>query len=97
MKASINKNRKKKPPLLNKEMQYRVAMFLQDYPPKAFNQELRNLFIDYLVNRHKVSHRIKSEMVVEAIWDLIRLLDRAADCWEHRDTDEIIEQYQSRQ
>lgn len=96
MKPAVNKNRKRKSPLLNKEMQYRVAMFLQDYPPKVFNRELRNLFIDYLVNRHQVSHRIKSKMVVEGIWDLIRLLDHADDCWELRDTDEIIEQYQSR-
>lgn len=97
MKPLVNKNRKRKSPLLNREMQYRMAMFLQDYPPKVFNRELRNLFIDYLVNRHHVSHRIKSEMIVEGVWDLIRLLDHAADCWEHRDADEIIEQYQSRQ
>jgi hypothetical protein len=35
-------------------------------------------------------------MVVEGIWDLICVLDNAADCWEYRDTDEIIIQYHGR-
>lgn len=73
-----------------------MAMFLQDHPPKAFSRELRNLFFDYLVNRHHISHRINNQLVVEGIWDLIRVLDHASDCWEHRDTDEIIDLYHGR-
>jgi hypothetical protein len=96
MKTSAKKKLTKKPPLLHREVQYRMAMFLQHYPPKEFNRQFRNLFIDYLVKRHQISHRIDAEMVVEGIWDLIRLLDHAADCWEYRDTNEIINQYRGR-
>lgn len=96
MKASVKK-RSRKTPLLHKEIQYRMAMFLQDYPPREFNRELRNVFIDFLRERHHVSHRINNQMVVDGIWDLIRVLDHAADCWEWRDTDDIINQYRGRQ
>lgn len=93
MNASTKRKQTRKPPLLHREVQYHMAMFLQDYPPKEFNRELRNVFIDFLRERHHVSHRIDNKMVVEGIWDLIRVLDHAADCWEYRDTDEIIIQY----
>jgi hypothetical protein len=96
MKPSAKRKQTRKPPLLHREVQYRVAMFLQDYPPKEFNRELRNVFIDFLRERHHVSHRIDNQMVVEGIWDLIRVLDHAADCWEYRDTDEIIIQHHGR-
>lgn len=96
MKASTKRKQTRKPPLLHREVQYHMAMFLQDYPPKEFNRELRNVFIDFLRERHHVSHRIDNKMVVEGIWDLIRVLDHAADCWEYRDADEIIIQYHGR-
>lgn len=96
MKASTKRKQTRKPPLLHREVQYHMAMFLQDYPPKEFNRELRNIFIDFLRERHHVSHRIDNKMVVEGIWDLIRVLDHAADCWEYRDTDEIIIQHHGR-
>jgi hypothetical protein len=65
MKASAKRKRTRKPPLLPREVQYHMAMFLQDYPPKEFNRELRNVFIDFLRERHHVSHRIDDQMVVE--------------------------------
>jgi hypothetical protein len=96
MKTLPKTKRPKKPPLLHRDVQYHVAMFLQEYPPKKFNREFRNVFIDFLRERQHVSHRIDNKMVVEGIWDLIRVLDHAADCWEYRDIDEIIDQYHGR-
>lgn len=96
MKGSTKRKQTRTLPLLHREVQYHIAMFLQDYPPKEFSRELRNVFIDFLRERHHVSHRIDNQMVVEGIWDLIRVLDHAADCWEYRDTDEIIIQYHGR-
>lgn len=96
MKTSSKKKQARKPPLLHREVQYHMAMFLQDYPPGQFNRELRNVFIDFLRERHHVSHRINNKMVVDGIWDLIRVLDHATDCWEWRDTDDIINQYHGR-
>lgn len=97
MKTTSKKKRVRRTPLLHWQVQYRMAMFLQDYPPREFNRELRNVFIDFLRERHHVSHRINNQMVVDGIWDLIRVLDHAADCWEWRDTDDIINQYRGRQ
>lgn len=69
MKASAKRKQTRNPPLLHREVQYHMAIFLQDYPPKKFNRELRNVFIDFLRERHRVSHRIDNKMVVEGIWD----------------------------
>lgn len=96
MKTSTKRKRPRKPLLLQREVQYHIAMFLQNYPPKEFSREFRNVFIDFLRERHHVSHRINNKMIVDGIWDLLRVLDHAVDCWEYRDTDEIIIQYHGR-
>jgi hypothetical protein len=40
MKASAKRKRIRRTPLQPRELQYHMAMFLQDYPPKEFNREL---------------------------------------------------------
>lgn len=93
MKTAVKKKRVKTP-LLDRKVQYHMAMFLQNYPPREFNREFRNMFLEYLTYRGGgYNHRVNREKVIEGIWDLMRVLDEACDCWEYRDTDEIIIQY----
>lgn len=51
------------------------------------------MFIEYLVHRRHYNVRLNEEMILEGVWDLIRVLDEAENHWEYRDTDEIIDQY----
>lgn len=88
--------RKRKParaPFLHRDVEYKFAMFLQDFPPREFNRQFRNMFIEYLVHRRHYNVRLNEEMILEGVWDLIRVLDEAENHWEYRDTDEIIDQY----
>lgn len=74
-----------------------MAMFLQHYPPKEFNREFRNMLLEYLTHRGGgYNIRVNREKVIEGIWDLMLVLDEAEDCWEWRDTDDIINQYRGR-
>lgn len=70
-----------------------MAMFLQHFPPKEFNREFRNMFLDYLVYHSGMNYRVDREMMIEGVWDLMRVLDEAEDQWEYRDIDEIINKY----
>lgn len=54
---------------------------------------LRDVFIDYLVERGHKNVRIDLELMTKGIWDLMRVLDEAENHWEIRDTEEIIELY----
>lgn len=97
MKApSKTKTKKIAEPLLHRAVQYKLAMFLQHYPPREFNREFRNMFIGYLASHNGTNYRMNREMIIEGIWDLIRVLDEAEDRWSRRDCDEIISQYHGR-
>ena len=93
MNKKTNKRKIYVDPLLHNEVQYRFAMFLQDFPPREFNRMLRDVFIDYLVERGHKNVRIDLELMTRGIWDLMRVLDEAENHWEIRDTEEIIELY----
>lgn len=81
-------------PFLHRKVQYQFAMFLQHFPPKEFNREFRNMFIDYLIYRHSgINYRLDREMMIEGIWDLMRVLDEAENHWKFRDNDDIINKY----
>lgn len=80
-------------PLLHKDVQYRLALFLQDFPPREFNRGLRDLFIEYLVERSHKNIRINVDLMTKGLWDLMAVLDEAENHWEVRDTEEIIELY----
>lgn len=90
-----SKNRRKQPrdPFLHRTVQYKFAMFLQHFPPKEFNREFRNMFIEFLVHRRHINYRLNEEMILEGVWDLMRVLDEAENHWEYRDTDDIINKY----
>jgi hypothetical protein len=94
MKKSTPKKRQDKhEPLLHKSVQYRLAVFLQRHPPREFNRELRNLFIDYLIHREGVDLRINKKALIEGFWDLLQVLDEAETHWHPRDVDDIIREY----
>lgn len=78
-------------PLLHKDVQCRFAMFLQEFPPREFNRVLRDLYIDYLVERGSRNVRIDTELMSKGIWALMAVLDKAEDHWETRDVEEILE------
>ncbi|HTF20667.1 MAG TPA: hypothetical protein VK658_21490 [Chryseolinea sp.] len=83
--------------MLHPEVQYRLALFLQRYPPREFNRMLRNMTFDYFINhREGVNHRLERQFVVDSIWDLIQFLDIAEQYWETRDVDSIIKAHKRR-
>ena len=91
MKKNKSKRKRIVEPLIHKDVQCRFAMFLQDFPPREFNRVLRDLFIDYLVERGHRNVRIDTERMSQGIWALLAVLDTAEDHWEIRDTEEILE------
>jgi hypothetical protein len=78
-------------PLIHKDVQCKFAMFLQDFPPREFNRILRDLLIDYLVERGSTNYRIDTTRMSQGIWALMRVLDEAEDHWNVRDIEEILE------
>ena len=97
MKAIPEKKKATSQPFLHRAVQYKFAMFLQHFPPKKFNREFCNMFIDYLAyHRTAPNHRINRELMVEGVWDLIRVLDETEDHWAPRNCDEIIRNYNRR-
>lgn len=95
-KSSLKRRRKKpiRAPFLHRTVEYKLAMFLQYYPPKEFNREFRNMIVDYLVYRNGgINYRIDRKILIEGVWDLMRVLDEAENHWEYRDTDDIINKY----
>lgn len=85
------KRRQQRTPLLNRHVQFKLAMFLQEYPPSEFNRRFRDVILDYLQKNH--SWRIDIEPTINGMWDLLRVLDIAEDYWQSRDTNDILEQY----
>lgn len=77
-------------PMLHQDVQCKFAMFLQEYPPRKFNRVLRDLFLNYLVERGNRNVRIDTEYMSHGIWALLAVLDRAEDHWYVRDTEEIL-------
>ena len=51
------------------------------------------MFIEFLVHRRHINYRLNEEMILEGVWDLMRVLDEAENHWEYRDTDDIINKY----
>jgi hypothetical protein len=97
---SITKTKRKLAdgPFLHRTVQYRLAMFLQQYPPREFNRQFRDMFIDYLIYRHGgINYRINREIMIEGVWDLMRVLDEAEIYWEFREMDDIIDEYNGAQ
>jgi hypothetical protein len=94
--GSKRKKRPARAPFLHRSVEYKMAMFLQQFPPKEFNREFRNMFLDYLAYHRGMNYRVDREMMIEGVWDLMRVLDEAEDQWEYRDIDEIINKYNGR-
>jgi len=77
-------------PMLHEAVQCKFAMFLQAFPPKEFNRILRDLFIDYKVERNGTNYRISTEKMSQGMWALMHVLDEAENHWYPRDTEEIL-------
>jgi len=94
MKAIPKKKKATSQPFLHRAVQYKFAMFLQHFPPREFNREFRNMFIDYLRHdRNTRDYRVNRERVIEGVWDLIRVLDEAENHWQLRNCDDLIRKY----
>lgn len=83
------KKKKEEEPLICKSIQYELAIFFLHYPPKVFNRNLRDLIMDYLTS-HPDPGYYGMEAGMEAIWKLMRVLDKAADELNPRDFNEIF-------
>lgn len=96
MESSLKRRRKKPVRHLFSTEQLNVnwQCFFSHYPPKEFNREFRNMIVAYLIYRNgRINYRIDRNILIEGIWDLMRVLDEAENHWEYRDTDDIINNY----
>ena len=75
--------------LISKRLQYELAVFFKNCPPRDFNIHIRNLLLDYLTSNNNPD-RYDFKQAIECIWKLMKLIDIAQEEVVPRTFDEIF-------
>lgn len=83
--------------MVHREVAFKLAVFMQKYPPRELNQMIRNMILDYFINhRDGLNHRLDRQFLVDSMWDLMQFLDVAEIYWEYRDIDGLYNAHKKR-
>jgi hypothetical protein len=62
---------------ISNELNEQFAMFLQQHPPRSFNNALRNLLMEYMEQHVNIGFRLRFDRFLHAMDDFFKLLDCA--------------------
>jgi len=62
---------------ISNELRQQFTMFLNQHPPRPFNNALRNLLMEYMQQHVNIGFRLKFDRFLHAMDDFFKLLDCA--------------------
>lgn len=62
---------------ISNELNQQFAMFLNQHPPRSFNNALRNLLMEYMQQHVNIGFRLKFDRFLHAMDDFFKLMDCA--------------------